>query len=319
MTITERRSFATDRPRHAPAPQVEPKRSRRSLATRLLALVALFAVVGDVWLALDRDHGRHQYLTPLGWPSVGQASYQIDGRSPASSPNQEPAPIASVAKVMTAYVVSHRSSFGPGPFLTVTPDDVADWHRRRAAGESTVRVAAGETLTERQALEALLLPSANNVAVMIARRVSGTVAAFLVLMNATARTLGMTHTTYTDPSGLDEGTVSTAADQLRLARAAMADDTFAELVGERSARLPVAGTVHNTDSLLGTHGFVGIKTGSDDAAGGCFMFQTWRLVGGHNVAVTGVVLGQRGHDLIKAGLHAAAQLADRVAPSAAHP
>jgi D-alanyl-D-alanine carboxypeptidase (penicillin-binding protein 5/6) len=82
----------------------------------------------------------------------------------------------------------------------------------------------------------------------------------------------------------------------------------------RSYRLPVAGDVDNTDTLLGQDGFVGMKTGSDDAAGGCFMFRTRREVHGRTVDLIGIVLGQHGHNLITAGLYAAKQLADRIAP-----
>ena len=94
----------------------------------------------------------------------------------------------------------------------------------------------------------------------------------------------------------------------------MRDRTFAALVALRTVRLPVAGEVHNTDFLLGSHGFVGIKTGSDDAAGGCFVFRAVRVVAGRSTFVTGVVLGQRGHNLVAAALYAALQLAQRVAP-----
>jgi D-alanyl-D-alanine carboxypeptidase (penicillin-binding protein 5/6) len=167
-------------------------------------------------------------------------------------------------------------------------------------------------LTERQALTALLLPSANNVAIMLARRVSGSVPAFVTRMNTAAAALGMTDTRYTDPSGFRATTVSTAADQLRLAAAAMRVPAFAAIVGLRSARLPVAGHVHNTDQLLGQDGFVGIKTGSTDAAGGCFMFRTRRIVGVRLVEITGVVLGQPGHNLVVTGQYAARQLADHL-------
>jgi len=74
--------------------------------------------------------------------------------------------------------------------------------------------------------------------------------------------------------------------------------------------------VYNTNALLGQDGFVGMKTGSDDAAGGCLMFRSRREVDGREVDVTGVVLGQRGHNLIAAGQHAAKQLVDRLAPRA---
>jgi D-alanyl-D-alanine carboxypeptidase (penicillin-binding protein 5/6) len=175
----------------------------------------------------------------------------------------------------------------------------------KAGGQSYVPVEAGETMTERAALEALLLPSANNIAVALADHIGGTSSAFVQDMNASAAQLGMRQTTYTDPSGFDPSTVSTAADQLRLARAAMRVEAFAEIVGMREAEIPVVGTVANTDNLLGHDGFVGIKTGSDQAAGGCFMFESLRTIRGHTWRIDGVVLGQTGGPLIQAGLNAA--------------
>ena len=143
-------------------------------------------------------------------------------------------------------------------------------------------------------------------------------------MNATARSLGMTHTRYTDPTGFDDATVSTAADQVRIAERAMRLPVFANIVATPSATLPVASTVHNTNTLLGRNGFVGVKTGSDRAAGGCFAFRAIRLVHGRRTTITGVVLGQPGHDLIDAGLAAADAMVgtiagDRAAPGAPQP
>jgi serine-type D-Ala-D-Ala carboxypeptidase (penicillin-binding protein 5/6) len=87
------------------------------------------------------------------------------------------------------------------------------------------------------------------------------------------------------------------------------------MMATRSYWLPDDGEVTNTNTLLGQDGFVGMKTGSDDAAGGCFMFRSgWHADRG-NVTLIGVVLGQKGHNLITAGLYAAKQLVDRVADS----
>jgi hypothetical protein len=75
----------------------------------------------------------------------------------------------------------------------------------------------------------------------------------------------------------------------------------------------------SSDVGLGHDGFVGMKTGSDDAAGGCLMFRAvWPTESG-NVTLIGMVLGQRGDNLITAGLYAAKQLVDRLAPNAAPP
>jgi D-alanyl-D-alanine carboxypeptidase (penicillin-binding protein 5/6) len=88
---------------------------------------------------------------------------------------------------------------------------------------------------------------------------------------------------------------------------------LAGIVAERSATLPVAGTVQNTNALLGLDGFVGVKTGSDRAAGGCFAFRAVRRLHGRWTTITGVVLGQPGHDRIAAGLAAADAMVDRIA------
>src|SRR5579863_9952359 len=93
--------------------------------------------------------------TPLPgtvWPAYGQAAFVESGHSQVqSSPDQHPAPIASVSKVMTAYVVlrDHPLQVGQeGPAITLTEADVADTGRRRAEGQSVVPVSAGEQLTE---------------------------------------------------------------------------------------------------------------------------------------------------------------------------
>jgi serine-type D-Ala-D-Ala carboxypeptidase (penicillin-binding protein 5/6) len=286
-----------------------------------VVLLALATAAVVVLRTRDAD-SRRTYLSTNGWPATGQGAYQLGAAQPAASPNEHPAPIASLAKVMTALVVLQHlplDGTADGPALVVRDEDVADTARRANRDESVVAVRAGERLTERQALMALLLPSANNVAVMLARSVSDTVDAFVREMNAKANSLGMTHTTYTDPSGFDSTTVSTAADQLTLAQHAADNNTLTEMMSTASYRLPVAGTVANTDTLLGHDGFVGMKTGSDDEAGGCFMFRSYRSVHGINTELIGVVLGQRGDNLINAGLYAARQLADRIAPSPAHP
>lgn len=216
---------------------------------------------------------------------------------------------------MTAYLVlrDHPLQLDQdGPLITLTDEDVADTARRRAREESVVTVAAGEQMTELQALEALLLPSANNIAVVLARWDAEAVDRFVDQMNVTSQSMGMTHTYYTDPSGYDDGTVSTAADQLRIVEQAMQLPVFAGIVATSSVTLPVAGTVHNTDALLGKHGFIGVKTGSDTAAGGCFAFRAVQPIAGKYTTITGVVLGQPGSNPLAAGLLAAEVLVERL-------
>jgi serine-type D-Ala-D-Ala carboxypeptidase (penicillin-binding protein 5/6) len=88
---------------------------------------------------------------------------------------------------------------------------------------------------------------------------------------------------------------------------------FASIVATPSATLPVAGIVQNTNTLLGHNGFVGVKTGSSAAAGGCFAFRAIRWIDGKRTTITGVVLGQPDHDRIAGALEAADAMVDRIA------
>jgi D-alanyl-D-alanine carboxypeptidase (penicillin-binding protein 5/6) len=255
----------------------------------------------------------------LAWPSEGQAAVEVEGvGSLGISGSSMPVPIASVAKVMTAYLTlrEHPLAAGEQGFsMTITAADAAEEDQREALGESTLNVRAGERLSERQALQALLLPSANNVAALLARYDAGGIALFVARMNATARTLGMGSSTYTDPSGFNDETVSTAGDQLKLARVAMRIPAFAEIVEEPSVVLPLVGRVANYNGLVGEDGYVGVKTGSDRAAGGCLVFAKRILIDGRAVTVLGVVLNQRGGSLIQAALASARQLGDSASAS----
>ncbi|MFL5979363.1 MAG: D-alanyl-D-alanine carboxypeptidase family protein [Gaiellaceae bacterium] len=307
------------------------------VACLLVVIAAIAAPLGYQLLAsssstasslTDVLRGEHrgalgEALPSTVWPAHGQAAFVQTGQSQIQAgPNQHAAAIASVAKVMTAYLVLHDHPLLPGqdgPTITLTDADVADTDRRRRQDESVVSIASGEQLTELQALQALLLPSANNIAAVLARWDAGSTDRFVARMNATARSLGMTRTRYTDPSGYDDATVSTAADQVRLVDRALRLPVFASIVATPSATLPVAGTVHNTNALLGRNGFVGVKTGSTAAAGGCFAFRATRWIEGKRTTITGVVLGQPGHDQIAAGLAAADGLVDRIAGHRAVP
>src|ERR671937_2228397 len=287
-----------------------------SLGYRLLASSSSTPASPIDVLRGEHRGARGEALPSTVWPAQGQAAFVQTGQSQIhAGPNQHPAAIASLAKVMTAYLVlrDHPLRLGQdGPTITLTGADVADSDRRRRQHESVVSIAAGEQLTELQALRALLLPSANNIATVLARWDAGSADRFVAWMNATARSLGMTHTRYTDPSGYDDATVSTAADQVRIVDRAMRLPVFASIVATPSATLPVAGPVHNTNTMLGHNGFVGVKTGSTAAAGGCFAFRAIRWIDGKRTTITGVVLGQPGHNQIAAGLAAADAMVDRI-------
>ena len=249
-------------------------------------------------------------LAAVSWPADGASAADVSGFGVVYGPGAtRPVPIASVAKVMTAYVVLHDhplTADRSGPDIAVQPSEAAAYPSQARDGDSAVPVVAGEMLTERQALAALLLPSADNVAWILARWDAGSQAAFVARMNATARRLGMTDTSYTDPSGLDPSTVSTAADQVRLGMAAMRVPTLAAIAAKPTAVVPVAGVVRNYNTLLGQDGIVGLKTGSTQAAGGCVLIAAWHQASGHRTLIVAATFGQPGtaQTILPNALHA---------------
>jgi serine-type D-Ala-D-Ala carboxypeptidase (penicillin-binding protein 5/6) len=260
-------------------------------------------------------------VSTVTWPLQGQAALALGAGPPAASPDQQPAPIASLAKVMTAYLTLKRfplSRARDGFTITITAAQAQAGAEDADQDQSAVAVAAGEQLTERQLLEALLIASGNNIARILATQVAGSETSFIDEMNAEAGALGMDHTTYTDPSGFDPGTVSTAADQLRVFEQAMRFPVFRQIVSMPSVTLPVAGTLTNFNPLI-ADGYAG-KTGSDSAAGGCLAFFTEVTIGGGLPTAVGVVMGQgQGSDtsaLLAAAGGAARQLVDSAHPAA---
>jgi D-alanyl-D-alanine carboxypeptidase (penicillin-binding protein 5/6) len=239
-----------------------------------------------------------QVPTPveIAWPQLGQAGVAVKGVGVISeSENQEPQPIASLVKMMTAYVIlkEHPLNPGePGPEVEFTDDDVANYRSRIANAESVVAVSAGAKMTQRELLRGLLLASGNNLADVLAKWHAGSVEAFVAQMNAAARDLGMNNTTYADAAGLLANSASTAHDQVILANAAMSDPTFASIVREAEAILPGAGRVFNTNSQLGSEGIVGVKTGWTEEAGACFVFAAESEIDGQTITVIGAVMGQ---------------------------
>ncbi len=274
----------------------------------VLAGVVLLAAAGYLAFALLRTlpqptfasslrYGRFRGRpAALAWPHQGEAAMGVEGVGLIGAHGSDrPTPIASVAKVMTAYVVlrDHRLRTGSGgPTIAVNRADVAAFRSDLAAGQSVVSVRAGERLTERQALEGLLLPSGNNIAQLLATWDAGSQRAFVARMNAQARILGLRHTHYADASGVSGRTMSTAGDQARFAMRAFEMPALRQIVDLRQVTLPVAGRQDNLNGLLGRDGIVGIKTGSTSRAGGCFVFAARRRISGRTVTMVGAVLHQ---------------------------
>ncbi|MFI1954648.1 D-alanyl-D-alanine carboxypeptidase [Streptomyces xinghaiensis] len=232
----------------------------------------------------------------LPWPDEGQAYVEIDGLgSLGSSGEEKPVPIASVAKVMTAYVFlrEHPVKKGDeGVKMKVDAQAVEDYETGKADSESVVRLTEGQMLSEYEALEALMLPSANNVARLMARwyeKENG--GKFVAAMNDAAKDLGMKNTTFTDPSGLEKSTVSTAKDLVKLGKAAMAIPVFKEISAKPFYIDSNDDKQLNYNRLIPYTG-IGIKTGTSTAAGGNLLFAAEQEIAGTKQLIVGAALGQ---------------------------
>lgn len=250
----------------------------------------------------------------LPWPSQGEATVMVPGvGSFGSSGPGRPLPLASLAKVMTALVVLRDHPLSPGqsgPSVVASSADAALYQSEVANGDSVAPISAGEKQSELLLLQELLIPSADNVAVLLADWDAGSEAAFIAKMNQMAASFGMTATHYADPAGLDSATVSTPRDQLRLERMAVANPVFAQIVRQPQLTLPGGQVVYNYNALVGHDGVIGVKTGSTPAAGGNLMLAADATVAGHGVQIFAVVLGQEGPSVLDAVLSASQRLLD---------
>lgn len=232
----------------------------------------------------------------LDWPTQGQAAIATtDQGILATFGKQQSAPTASMAKVMTALAILKEKPLGvgeQGPEIIFTQADVDIYNKYVAQNGSVALVRAGEKITQYQALQALLLPSANNMADTLAIWAFGSLENYVTYVNDYAGKLGMNTSHFADASGFNPATQSTPIDLIKLGKEALKNKVLAEIVSQESATIPVAGTIRNSNRLLDDgDGFIGLKTGTTDQAGGCLLWAATYNVGTTPVTIIGVVMG----------------------------
>jgi len=303
-------------------------RRRRIVVFGVLALVVALLTTGGVYTAgalgapvpaaqpavTDPEPvaAAPQALVLPGFGTYAVAAVGYDGLLAAGN-EQAPMATASITKVITALVVleEHPIAAGEGgPEITYTDADVDIYWDMIAKNGSVAPVQAGATLTLRESLEAMLLPSGNNYAISIANWAFGSVDAFVERARTWLDAHGLANTRIADSSGLSLDNVSTAADLVQLGELALENPVLAEIVATQSVDIPELGTLKNGNKLLGTHGVDGIKTGTtDDAAN--LLFSADFAVGASSITVVGVLLGGETHAVLN---DAIAALLDSIAP-----
>lgn len=251
----------------------------------------------------------------LAWPASGEAAIGAEGLDfiDSNQPANHPVPIASLTKIMTAYVILKDHPLAPGgngPAVRIDGADVETTYNDELNDETIVPIVHGEVLTERQTLEGLMVHSACNLAYVLARWDSGSVSAFVAKMNRTAQVLGLDFTRYVGPAGFSPGSVSTATDLTKLAMDAMSIPAFARIVDHPSINLPDAGILYNYVSAIGQAGVIGVKSGFTYQSDGCVVLAAIRSVEGAAVTLVAAVTGQGGMDPLGSAQNAALALID---------
>lgn len=239
----------------------------------------------------------------LPWPGYGQGAYGVVGGPVLATHGvQKSVPTASVAKLITVLCVLAKkpiTATADGPTITFGPSDVAIYDKYVSEDGSVVPVRAGQRMSERTALEAILLPSANNVSDSLAIYAFGSLAKYRAYATGFLSAHGLHHTHMgSDASGFSPDTTSTASDLVKLGSLIMSNPVIAPIVSEETVDIPDSGTFHNVNDLLGSRGIVGIKTGNSDQDGGVFVGAVKTRVGGRTTTVITALAGAQSLDAV---------------------
>ena len=279
--------------------------SNRSFLTRALALLLTVVLVTAIALP-----GFAAYAMPIQTAYPQESVYLFDADSGEVLVEQNPdlpRCIASLTKMMTALLVL-ESGADLNASITIPDSLTPELQAIRANRGHTIGLQAGETVRRIDLLYAMLVPSANDAASVLASDAAGgDLAAFANRMNARARQLGCTSTHFTCPHGLyDDGNYSTARDLARIAQACFANPTYRQIANTVSYQLPAtnvhtARTITTTNKLLQPGGTYyrsytqGMKTGFTTKSGRCFV--TFAQQNGHTYGL--VILGSNSQNIFR--------------------
>lgn len=296
----------------------KPKRSRK-----LKILIAAALIGGIFFVTRQPDHAaeahtpppKPAYVADVAWPAEAKAAaIGIQGSGVVSSHNDaKPRPIASIAKVITALAILEKKPLTgdeSGPLIPITERDEQLYRDYVAENGTVVLIKAGVPISQRDALEAMLLPSANNVADTAAIWAFGSLKNYHDYANAMLKRLGLKDTTVgVDASGLDPSTKSTASDLVRLGEIALKNPIISHIVALPAANIPFAGDIPNYNAMVTKYGYTGLKPGESIQAGNTLLFSTNDTADGKPVTIIGAILGTENYRESNAG---ALQMVDSV-------
>lgn len=261
---------------------------RLSFGKILIVILAIFvAITGfkmatlPVELEFVQEYKLPEFvdLSEIASAEYGQEAVAVDGKivSEKNNLNQKTQPTASTTKMILSLAVLEKKPFNQGEsgeMITILPEDYERYQWYVANNGSVTAVVAGEEISEYDALTSVMLASSNNMADTLARWAFGSVAEYREYASKMLAEWGLFETVLgPDASGYDAGTVSTAGELALIGQKAMENPVLREIVGTKTATVPVAGTISNTNLLLGENGVAGIKTGyiGEEVSGYCLI------------------------------------------------
>lgn len=308
-------------------PAVRRRRRRRGLVITAVCVVLLFAVSGGyIGWALTASVNPPAVTTRAPQAPVGVAAALATPPATASAISiagadaylgetasgtwsaagtGEPLPIASITKLITALVILDASPLSsaddPGPTITFSRADHDLYDEYYVQGATIAPMPTGISMSLHDALAVMLIPSASNYAEALSSRIFGSQDAFLGATRDWLASHRLTGTTVTEPTGISPRNTSTPADLLAIAKLAAANPAIAQIVATPSVSIPGAGRLHNTNSLLGTAGITGLKTGNLGEGRHNLLYTATLDVGAADpLAITGVILGGASRDSVNA-------------------
>jgi D-alanyl-D-alanine carboxypeptidase (penicillin-binding protein 5/6) len=306
-------------------PSIRARRRKRGRITALIVVgvivaaiatyvpLTLTAPVGAAAATTHRPDVSPPAAAALAMPSEGESAVSVSGADSylgasasgilASSGGDAVAPIASISKLITAMVILNAKPLdgsNPGPTITFDKADHALYDKYYVLNATIAAMATGSSMSERDALETMLVVSACNYAEAMADWAFGSNAGFVSATKKWLAANGLTHTTMVESTGIDTRNTSTPSDLIALGKLAMANPAVAAMVAKTGLDIPFLAGMPSTNTLLGTDGVNGIKTGTLEDSGSDLLYSASVLVTGIDkpLTIVGVVLGGASRDSV---------------------
>jgi D-alanyl-D-alanine carboxypeptidase (penicillin-binding protein 5/6) len=236
-------------------------------------------------------------LSNITFPSEGQAAIGTlrDGVLEVSSQSEQLTPMASMTKVITALAILQKAPIEPGStgdIITLTEKDEQYFDEYYSIEGTITAVIAGQQMSQYEALQAMLLPSSNNMSDSLVDRYFDSREEYLLYANAMLAEFGLVQTYVADASGFSPSSVSIPSEMIVIGQKALQNPIIAGIVAQPTATIAVGGDIRNYNALIYDEGVTGIKPGSTDEAGLTLLFSADAIdVNGEKVTIIGAVMG----------------------------